>query len=556
MQIKIMKDEYPKVKEKVLAIVLLVGLIAIMVSCAQTTPPPSTTSAPPPPATTAAPPVSTTTAAPPPVSTTAAAGKQHGGDLKIIYLSEIMSFDAPVNSKGPIDSILQPPIWETLLMYDKAGNYFPVLATDYNISPDGKTMTFNLRKGVKFQDGTDFNAEAVKYNLDNWQFLRQSFFGNIKSVDVIDTYTVRINLSEPDNKLLGSLCTAWGTINSPTAAKAEIAAGGNKPNIGVVGTGPFKFVDFTRGTSLSTTKWNGYWQAAEPYLDSITYLQFTNAQTGMMSFQSGEAQVISGLVPRDADTLKKKGYTIQSCPAFMYVLWPSSKVASSPWSKLEVREAAEYAIDKKKIVDTFGYGFSEAQYEVAISSKPAYDPGLQPRAYDPAKAKQLLATAGYANGFDTTIYALTTEDDDILTAIQGYLKDVGIRASIKKDPVPVFMDMGAKGWDGLRYWYPGTDRDFLSTAAAFYWSSPVHTTSMDKPQQMLDAISNAITDTNRAEVDKLLKTVVDIQYNQALTIPLWTWAGITAMDKSVHDLNLNTIDLHKSWLANIIWLSK
>jgi peptide/nickel transport system substrate-binding protein len=552
------------VKQKTLAIILLVALMVIMVSCTQSSPSPSTTAAPPLSTTTQAPVVapskSTTATAQPPASTTnapaPASTKLSGGNLSIIYLSEIMSYDAPVNSKGPIDSVLQPPIWENLIMYDKNNNKLPFLATDLNVSVDGKTITFNLRKGVKFQDGTDFNADAVKYNLDNFQFLRQSFFGNIKSVDVVDSYTVKLNLSQPDNQLLSALGQMWGTMNSPTAAKAEIAAGGNKPNIGAMGTGPFKFVDWTRGTSLKYTKWNGYWDTGKPYLDSITYLTFTNAQTGVMSFQAGEAQVITGLVPRDAAALKQKGYTVQSCPTSMYVLWPSSKNVDSPWAKLAVRQAAEYAIDKQTIVKTYGYGFSDAQYETAIPERSSYVPGLQPRTFDPAKAKQLLSDAGYTNGFDTTIFALTTEDDDILTAIQGYLKDVGIRANISKSPPPVFMDMGGKGWEGLRYWYPGTDLEPVASYTAFYWVAPVHTTSMDKPQEMLDAITTAVTSTDRAQVARSLQTATTIQYDKALTIPLWTWSGITAMDKTVHDCDISTIDLHKSWLASKIWLSK
>jgi hypothetical protein len=91
---------------------------------------------------------------------------------------------------------------------------------------------------------------------------------------------------------------------------------------------------------------------------------------------------------------------------------------------------------------------------------------------------------------------------------------------------------------------------------AFYWNAPVHTGSMDKPQEMLDAITTAVTSTDRAVIDKSLQKVTTIQYDNALTIPLWTWSGITAMDKTVHDFDISTIDLHKSWLASKIWLGK
>lgn len=555
-------------KGKALAIVLFVALAALLISCAQTTPSPSaTTAAPKPPVSTTAaapPPVATTAAPPPPVTTTAAppptSAKQYGGTLNIIMLAEIMNFDGTSNVKGPINADLQPPIWEALLRTKNlAGDNENVLCTDYTVAPDGKSLTFKVRQGIKFQDGTDLNAEAVKWHYDNFQFIRQMQMKNVASVEVLDTYTVRINLTKPDNSFMGTIKGPWGQINSPTAAKAELAAGGNVLKTGVVGTGPFKFVDWQRGSILKTAKWSGYWQQGMPYLDGLNYLSFANAQTAMMSFQAGEGQVISGLSPRNAATLKQKGYTIQYCPGMLYMIWPSSKNPTSPWSKLEVRQAVEYAIDKKKITDTYGYGFNEPQYETAVPAQPgSYDPSLKPRLYDPDKAKQLLAAAGYPNGFDTTLYCQTGDDPDMVTAVQGYLKAVGISAKIQPDTTSVFMDMGAKGWEGLRYYDFGIDdSNSLGAYGAFFWDAPVHTSAMLKPAEMEDAIAQAVSVVNdTAKMNKYLQTVTKIQSEQCLSIPLWNWPVTIAMDKTVHDLGLAAINFSATWSAAPIWLSK
>ena len=281
--------------------------------------------------------------------------------------------------------------------------------------------------------------------------------------------------------------------------------------------------------------------------------------TAVMSFQAGEAQVIRDLKPRDATTLKDLGYKVQWADGNMYVLCPDSKPGTgSPFIDPKVREAVEYAIDKEEMVDSFGYGFWEAQYEAAPTSRPAaYVPGLAERKYDPDKAKQLLADAGYPDGFDTTIYAQVSDDREVLTAIQSYLADVGINAKIDVAEPAKFMEQGAKGWvNGLRYYYPGVDMDFRSAFNAFYSADAgAHFMAMDKPVNMTDAIREANETVDSAKVKELMQYATKQLYDNALVIPLWTNSIICAMDDTVHDCDIATIDIHR-WHAAPIWLSK
>ena len=473
---------------------------------------------------------------------------QYGGTLKIITTKMIPAFDAPVISGGPVESVVIPPLWDTILDYDKTGKLIPSLTTA-EISPDGKTITLTMPEGIKFQDGTDCTVEAIKYHIENWKFLRYRF-DYIESMDIIDPYTIRLNMSEVDNLLYQNLSILWGALNSPTAAVKETL------EERIAGTGPFKLAEWVRDVHLKTVRNDNYWQEGLPYLDGLDIIFMADPVTAMISFEAGDAHVIRELTPQNAAELRDKGYKVQYCVGYEFVLVPDSKPGSH-FSDKRVREAVEYAIDKEAVVDAFGYGFIEPVYQPVPPNRPtAYVPGLLERKYDPAKARELLADAGLADGFDTKIYCQTSDDKEVLATIQSYLADVGINAELEVLEPARFMEYGREGWtNGLRYYNTGVDLDPLSGYKAFYSDETAHFFSMDKPQEMIDALETARISTDPQEIEDLLKFVTTTLCEEALVLPMWTKPLICAMQDSVHDFNLATIDLH-SWDAAPIWLSE
>jgi ABC-type transport system substrate-binding protein len=156
-----------------------------------------------------------------------------------------------------------------------------------------------------------------------------------------------------------------------------------------------------------------------------------------------------GVNPKDASDLQKAGYTIVSFPAAANVLVPDSLNANSPWANIKVRMAAEYAIDREALSRAFGYGFNPPAYQAPPLGTPAIVPNLAPRKYDVAKAKSLLAEAGYPNGFKTTLITSSTLDRDGATAIQAYLAAIGIQAAIDFVEAARLASVLTGTWNGI-----------------------------------------------------------------------------------------------------------
>ena len=315
---------------------------------------PSTTAAAPKPTTAASTPAaapSTSASAPTASSTTAG---QYGGTLKIIARGTVQNLGFPGANFGPDDGTFQSPAVEKLITVDTKGNIIPNLATSWQVSPDYKYITFNLRKGVKFHDGTPFNAAAVKWNLDQFINGPRPDLKTFASVEAVDDYTVRMNYKTYDPALLPSLWAAVGWIVSPTAVESK---GKDWAQNNPIGTGPYKFVSYTRDVSVKFTRFDDYW-GGKPYLDNLEYTLISDPVTALAAFKAGEAQASIIVGNKDAADMQASGkYNINKMAAQTYAMAYDSANAASPFSKLEVRQAIAYAIDNAAIAKSVGYGF-------------------------------------------------------------------------------------------------------------------------------------------------------------------------------------------------------
>ena len=299
---------------------------------------------------------------------------------------------------------------EPLLRSTDKGDVTPWLAESYKVADDLTSITFSLRKGVKFHDGTDFNAQAA--------------------VDVIDDYTIRVNLKSWTNTVLSSFADSPGSwMVSPTAyEKNGVDWMRNNP----VGTGPFKFVSFQRDVNYEVTKNPDYWIKDRPYLDGIEIKYIADPMTQQAALQAGEADMLELEPGKMAKDLQNLGFNVGFQIVTVYTFLPDSAHPDSPYSKQEVREAVAYSIDREALAKAFSYGFWDAPYQLPPTSNPAYNPNFSlARKYDPTKAKQLLTDAGYPNGFKTTILVNPAiVNHDIGVALQSNLAAVGITAEL------------------------------------------------------------------------------------------------------------------------------
>jgi len=440
----------------------------------------------------------------------------------------------------PVDSICMLPVIERLSEWDEKGNPTPVLAESWEGDPVNKTITWHLRKGVKFHDGTDWNAEACRWNfqlsLDTNSLPDGQF---VKSMEVVDEYTLKMYLSEY-TRLLIQENYSWEMMISPTAF--EKAAGGDFEKgkewarLNPVGTGPFKLAEFQRDNLIRYVRNDNYWRKDMPYLDGIELRWIPDPLTASAMMEAGEADMWHDVAAiQNIIDLENKGLKVNWGPGMFFAILPNSSDPNSIFANKKVREAIEYAIDRPAIANMLGFGKYEPLHQIAPSAWPGYVPGYDPRPYNPAKARELLTEAGYPTGFKTKLLG-TDLARDALTALQTYLKDVGI------DAEPDIADMGryfgavfGTGWSDLVLAASGINP---STTDLFihFGPSPMtyRTGTIAKSPEYLALCDKALHTYDDAEYIKVIKEIVKQAGEDAMIIPLYRSAAVAVMQPYVH----------------------
>lgn len=339
---------------------------------------------------------------------------------------------------------------ELLVRWDEEGLVTEGLATDWELDPSAKSITFTLRQGVKFHDGADWNAEALKWNLDQHLTSETSTLRlNIASVDIVDTYTVVVNLKNWDGTFLGQLATEVGFMISPLSGQAN---DDEWCKLNPVGTGPFKFVSWEPTVKQVYEKFDGYWQEGKPALDGVEWIFIADPLTRTLALEAGEVDMIGEVTTTQAKTLEAKGtYTMTMGPTTLIGIAGDSKNPSSPFADVRVRQAVEYAIDKEAICNSVGQGYWVPIWKHARPGSWADDPTVVGLRYNPTKAIELLDEAGYSEGLDITLYVPNMAPwSDVLLAVDGYLEAVGINAVIDLYDWTSYLNIIFGGWvDGL-----------------------------------------------------------------------------------------------------------
>jgi ABC-type transport system substrate-binding protein len=420
----------------ILAIIL--ASMAIFAGCGEKTTTPTTSAAP---ATTAAPQPTTsapapTTSGPAPTTsapTTPAAGAHpvQGSITRIMNQSPTVLGYPP--DMGPNDNYAGVYAMETLFVLNTVtGKYEGVIAEAWKIDQKASTITLNIRKGIKFHDGTTCDAEAVKWNMQLNKDAKKLYFTYIDSMDVVDPYTLKLNMNHLD--ITTQTMMSATQIISPTAYKNSAATEEARQvwaRSNAVGTGPYKQVDYKRDSYIKFTRNDNYWRTGTTYIKNVTIQIIPDIMVASALLQSGDADVwwSNANIASTAVDLEKKGFGVNWYPGgIAYFLLFNSGDASKPWNKEDVRAATEYAINRPELASLVGYGHFIPLTELASPGSLA-DPGLNPHPFDVQKAKDMLKSAGYPSGFKTT---LLTQPRDATTAaaLQGYLKAVGINASL------------------------------------------------------------------------------------------------------------------------------
>jgi len=458
---------------------------------------------------------------------------------------------------GAQSGLWSAPTFEGLMECDLMGNFYPCLATKWEIANDLSSITLTLRKGVKFHDGSDFNAAVAKWNIDMMVTNKvSSDWTNISTVDIIDEYTIKINVIKYQNTILNTLSS-----HNVISKEAYDKLGKEGLRWNPVGTGPFKFVSFQRDVVIKFARFDNYWRKdaqgnALPYLDGIEMYFVTDPVTMSAAFEAGDYDAFGGDLSSVQYDLQQKGYPIIKCFSGTYTLMPDSKNADSPWNKLKVRLALDYAINRDNLVNARGFGFWQTTYQYANPETANYIKNLTNRSYDLEKAKQLMAEAGYPNGFSTAIYAdAASTDKDAITAIQAAMAKINIQADLQLLDFASYGNYRSKGWNnGVLAAVCGFMAN-LNSAFGMYWAkTAMFFPSIDKS----DDLQNLYLASLRAkECDPaLVQKVVQYMYDNALCLPLWVASRGDVIKPFVKDTGFYTLQSWVNWKPYMTWLDK
>lgn len=541
------------------AAVLLLALV-ILSGCGTTTP--TQPAQPPAPSASPAQPSQPAQPAPPAPSTQAptAMQPQQGGVLRISIDRDATVLGYPPEIRALQDYIISATTLETLGRYDETGQIQPWLAESWQADATAKTITVRLKSGIKFHDGTDFDAAAAKWNLDQYRATRAELRG-VESVDVLDPRTVRLHLADWDNTMLDSV-TFFVQMVSPTAFEQN---GKDWAKANPVGTGPFKLDSRQRDVAIVFKKFDDYWQAGKPYLDAVEWRIIKDPMTAGAAFKAKETDVYLWIPAQIAPDLRAAGATIventTGLGARMSGIIANSTNPQSPWGNATVRRALGYAIDRQAIVDTVFHGFAVATDQWGHPNAWSRNPGLPTVTYDPDKAKQMLAEAGYPNGFKTTFVVGTpAQEVQWATAVQGYLAKVGIDAQIETvDPGRYTqLTSGSGVWgDGLVVWNSRADADLaLYMPRVFGARGELFTNGIadiPKVEQLLIDAKAAPDFESKKKVAQALQAAVFDEF--ALGTTLFVQTLPSAKHGYVQDEGFNKA--HSSvWAPGDAWLQK
>jgi len=377
------------------------------------------------------------------LSVVAPGGAQAPGTLVVGLVAEPVNLD-PAQVTDLNSNRVGRRIVETLVTFpEESTQIVPGLAESWTVSKDGLRYTFKLRKNVTFHDGTPFDAAAVKFSIERqidpehpanklgkYPFAN-FFFGNVKAVEVVDPATVEFVLKEPRASFLAILTAAAASIVSPTAVKKF----GNDYALQPVGTGPFKYVSWERGQRIVLEKNPSYWKHPVK-IDRVVYRPIVEDQARLTELLTGSLDLMVGAPPDFVAQLEKNPNVTLLRQVGAHVWYLGINNQKKPLDDRRVRQALNYAVNKEAIVRDVLKGTGSLSAGPVLPGTWGADAALKPYPYDPARAKKLLAEAGYPNGFTTTLWVPESgsgmqSPTAMATVIQSNLKAVGVNVALQ-----------------------------------------------------------------------------------------------------------------------------
>jgi peptide/nickel transport system substrate-binding protein len=360
-------------------------------------------------------------------ATNAAAAIKRGGTLVIADFSDQKTLDPAFINTTPMRNIGRA-IYDTLVDIDLNGNYVPVLAERWE-TPDPRTWVLYLRPGIKYPDGTPFDAEAVKFNIDRHldPKTKSKQIGEVLTVDkveVVDSATVRFRLKSPSAGFLSPFVDRTGFMASPT----EVQKWGNDDyGLHPVGIGPFRLVDHQDDLSYTVERNPDYWDKGKPYLDRITWKIIPLDATRLVELRSGGAHLAEDLPLQNVEQMRRMSEIVLSerpGARFYFTRW---NMDDEYGKSLELRQAFNSVLDREAIYKAVFFGTGVIGYDPFLPGQPFYDPGYKPFTRDVARARALIEQAQIPAARKFTVYPDSgAVGQKLAQVMQANLSEVGV----------------------------------------------------------------------------------------------------------------------------------
>ncbi|MCO5220065.1 MAG: ABC transporter substrate-binding protein [Thermomicrobiales bacterium] len=442
-------------------------------------------------------------------------------------------------------------IYDSLIYLHEDGTVYPGLATEWEIAEDGLSVTYHLRPDVLFHDGTPFNAQAVADTVARHldpaiASPTSSYLGPLAEVQVVDDLTVTYIYSEPFAPMFVGLGYSYCAPISIAAATELGDDFGRNP----VGTGPYKFVEWTADDTIVLEKnpehtWSTpfYETQKEPSIDRVEFVVIPEDATRLAALVAGEVDVVAGTdaVPTDklGSLSEEPGIEIYTRPA-VGVYYAYFNQAIEPLNDVRVRQAIQHAVDLEAIVALVLDGHGVPATSALASAFGAYKDDLPQYPYDPERAKELLAEAGYADGFELTYLNIASPVyQRVAEVLQEFLAEVNIELAVESYPVSELTPKAASGEYGMTFfYYTYSDPDILHlilrTGSPFGWCNH----NDDEFDGWLDQQRVTIDPDARLE---LLHNAQQRVNEQAYVLMLWEGVYAAAMKESVEGLAIDLV---------------
>lgn len=361
---------------------------------------------------------------------------RHGGTLRFGAIGDVDDLDP--HTTGSVSAwLVLENIYERLLMVDANLELQPRLAKEYTISEDGLQYDFYLQEGVKFHNGRELTADDVKASFERIRdpdvpAVAKGSLSVLESIDVVDDYHVRLTLKQP----LASILYVLARLETAILPIEEVERQGGKLTE-PVGTGPFAFEEHVKDQRLVLVRNPDYWQEGLPYLDRVEYIPVPDDNVRLVNLMTGELDVIQNVPPADAPSVEQ--HPNIDLVTEIGTFWPhvSMNTQTEPFDDVRVRQAVHLAIDQEEVLELGNWGRGIVSQSPIPPTSP-FHAEVEGWDHDPERAKELLAEAGYPDGFETTMRAVRGSNVDLAEIIQAQLAEVGITVNIQVDEQPTW----------------------------------------------------------------------------------------------------------------------